>query len=103
MDKTEVHGDKAGSKAALGEGNYPVQFSVEYPKSSNRLTVLIRPILAIPIFVLMELLSGDVSILDPSFYDLGQSESSWESLLPIAAALWIAPLLMIVEVSSLVF
>ena len=96
MKETEAQENKAGSKAAWAEGSYPVQFSVEYPKSSNRLTVLARPILAIPIFAIMQLLSGDVSLFDPSILDLDQSEPPWEPLLPLAAALLIAPLLMIV-------
>ena len=33
------------------ESAYPVQFSVEYPESSNRLTAFFRIILAIPILV----------------------------------------------------
>ena len=81
--------NKAGSKTALGEGSYPVQFSVEYPKSRNRLTVLLRLILAVPIIAFMDLLSGDLSILD-------ESGDSWDALLPYAAMFWIAPLLMIV-------
>ena len=79
---------EAGSKAALREGNYPVRFSVEYPESSNRLTVLLRLILAAPIILLMQFLSGDTII--------GQAGNSWEALLPFAVTLWIAPLLMIV-------
>ena len=96
MDKSELQKDIAGLNAAPEEDSYPVQFSVEYPESSNRITVLLRPVLAIPIFVLMHLISGDISIFDPSLYDLSQTDNSWDSLLTIAAALWIAPLLMIV-------
>ena len=74
---------------------YPVQFSVEYPEASNRLTVLLRLFLAIPAFVIWQLVSGDLSVLDPSSYDLG-ADFSWDPLLAAAAVLWIAPLLMIV-------
>ena len=81
--------NKAGSKTALGEGSYPVQFSVEYPESSNRLTVLARLILAIPIVVVMELVSGDAG-------NLGESGNSWDAFLPFMAMFWIAPLLVIV-------
>ena len=79
---------ETGSKVTLREGNYPVRFSVEYPESRNRLTVLLRLILAAPIIVLMQFLSGDTII--------GQAGNSWEALLPLAVMLWIAPLLMIV-------
>ena len=89
-------GEQRQFKGGMAEGSYPVQFSVEYPESSNKLTVLARPILAIPIFAIMQLLSGDISLFDPSILDLDQSEPPWEPLLPLAAALWIAPLLMIV-------
>ena len=36
---------------------YPVQFSVEYPESRNRLTTLVRIILAIPAVILIALIS----------------------------------------------
>ena len=91
-----MHQHKAGSKAALGEDSYPVRFSVKYPESRNRLTVLTRLILAIPIILFMQLLSGDVSLFDPAAFDLDESENSWDALLPFAAMFWIAPLLMIV-------
>ena len=97
MNKTEVQEDKVCSNAGLAEGRHPVQLSIEYPESSNRLTVLVRPILAVPIFVLMQLVSGDLSIFDPYTYDLGQTEIEWGPLLSLAAVFWIAPLLMIVS------
>ena len=49
MEKSGAQEDKVGLKAVLGEDSYPVRFSVEYPESRNRLTVLVRPILAVPI------------------------------------------------------
>ena len=96
IDSAEPQRDGPSSNAALEGQTYPIQFSIEYPETSNRLTVLLRPILVLPIFVLMQLISGDLTIFDPSYYDLSGTDTSWESLLPIAAAFWIAPLLMIV-------
>ena len=40
------------------ESSYPVQYSVEYPESSNRLTALFRPILIIPMAVIYILVYG---------------------------------------------
>ena len=40
------------------ESAYPVQFSVEYPESSNRLTAFFRIILAIPILVVGTFIGG---------------------------------------------
>ena len=95
-DNVELQRDGPNSHAVLEGHRYPVRFSIEYPETSNRITVLLRPILALPIFLLMELISGNVSIFDPSYYDLSGTDTSWEPLLTIAAAFWIAPLLMIV-------
>ena len=95
MDKAELQREGASLNTALEEHRYPVQFSIEYPEASNRLTVLLRAILAIPVFVIMQLVSGDLSMFDPSYYDL-ESDTSWDPILSTAAVLWIAPLLMIV-------
>ena len=48
------------AQAPQGEAPYPVQFSVDYSESANRLTVLVRLILAIPIIILFSLISGVV-------------------------------------------
>ena len=96
IGSAELQRDGPNSNAVLEGHRYPAQFSVEYPETSNRLTVLLRPILVLPIFVLMQLISGDISLFDPSYYDLNETETSWEPLLAFAAAFWIAPLLMIV-------
>ena len=45
---------------------YPVQFSVAYAESSNRLTVLARLILAVPIFVIFGLIAGGFAGSDES-------------------------------------
>ena len=45
--------DINGAIGDTGGTPYPVQFSVAYPESSNRLTVLVRLILAVPIFVIL--------------------------------------------------
>ena len=41
-----------------GQDDYPVQLSIEYPESSNRLTALVRIILAIPILIVATFVSG---------------------------------------------
>ena len=83
--------NKAGSKTALGEGSYPVQFSVEYPESSNRLTVLAAAHSGpIPIVVVMELVSGDLGYPRRIRKFVGCISSVR------MAMFWIAPLLVIV-------
>ena len=69
--------------------DYPVQFSVDYQESRNRLSVLLRIILAIPIVVVSAAIGG--------YIDLGDPELN-EALAPLYAGgfLFIAPLLMIV-------
>ena len=71
------------------KSTYPVQFSVDYPESSNRLKVLVRIILAVPILVVAAFISGA--------FMTGNSDLD-ESLVPLLAGggLFIAPLLMIV-------
>ena len=76
-----------------GEAPYPVQFSVDYPDSRNRLSVLFRIILVAPILLLQELITGGLST---EYLSTEESESLWNSLLPIVGTLWFAPLLMIV-------
>ena len=69
--------------------DYPVQFSVDYPESRNRLSVLLRLILAIPIVIVGAAVGG--------YIDMGDPELN-EALAPLYAGgvLWIGPLLMIV-------
>ena len=71
------------------KSTYPVQFSVDYPESSNRLKVLVRIILAVPILVVATFISGA--------FMTGNSDLD-KSLVPLLAGggLFIAPLLMIV-------
>ena len=72
-----------------GRGSdYPVQFSVDYQESSNRLSVLPRILLAIPILVVFAVIGGAI--------DTGDSELN-EALMPLYAGgfLFIGPLLMI--------
>ncbi len=73
---------------------YPVQFSVEYPEEGrNRLTVLVRIILAIPILIIIGLISG-------SFVNSGDTGSFWSSgetsVLLASLGLFLATMLMIV-------
>ena len=42
---------------------YPVQFDVEYPESRNRLTALVRLILAIPVFIIIALVASGLGAL----------------------------------------
>jgi hypothetical protein len=72
---------------------YPVQFSVEYPEEGrNRLTALVRIILAIPILIIAGLLGGSLG--------LGDMDSSWNwgrtEALIISMGLFLATMLMIV-------
>ena len=76
--------------AQSGAGsNYPVQFSVDYPESRNRLSVLLRLILAIPIVIVGAAVGG--------YIDAGDAGLN-EALTPLYAGgvLFIGPLLMIV-------
>ena len=68
--------------------DYPVQYSVDYQESSNRLSVLVRVILAIPIAVVGAAVGG--------YIDTGSPELNAD-LAPLYAGgvLFIAPLLMI--------
>ena len=45
---------------AAAESSYPVQFSVDYPESSNRLKALFRLILIIPMAVIYILVYGTI-------------------------------------------
>ena len=69
--------------------DYPVQFSVDYQGSRNRLSVLLRIILAIPILVVSAFIGGYIDTGDPGLN---------EALSPLYAGgiLFIGPLLMIV-------
>ena len=80
---------EANSKMGGGGSDYPVQLSVDYQGSRNRLSVLLRIILAIPILVVGAFIGG--------YFDTGNRELN-EALLPISAGgvLFIGPLLMIV-------
>ena len=66
---------------------YPVQFSIDYPESSRRLTALFRIVLAIPILILAALVSG-VAPGDTTDYQ-------GTTLLVAGGLLWLPPMLMI--------
>jgi len=73
---------------------YPVQFNVEYPEEGrNRLTALVRIILAIPIFIIIGLISG-------SFVNADDTDPAWNSgdtsVLLAGLGLFLATMLMIV-------
>ena len=72
---------------------YPVQFDVEYPEDgSNRLTALVRIILAIPIVIIVSLIGRSLGLDDmDSSWNWGRTEA-----LIISLGLFIATMLMIV-------
>jgi uncharacterized membrane protein len=73
---------------AMGARPYPVQFSVEYPdRELNRLTTAFRIIVAIPIVILLSVVTGG--------HDWGYSHSR-EVAVGSGGILVLAPLLMIV-------
>ena len=47
--------------------DYPVQLSVDYPESSDRLKTLFRIILAIPIAVVLAVVGGYTTSGEPQF------------------------------------
>ena len=83
-----AQGNLGYTQAVRGEAPYPVQLSIEYPESRNRLTALVRIILAIPIIIVVVFVGGS--------FTTGNSAAD-QIVVPIVAggALWIAPLLMI--------
>ena len=67
---------------------YPVRFSIDYPESSRRLTALFRIVLAIPILILLSLVSGAAPTGDTTEYQ-------GMTLLVAGGLLWLPPMLMI--------
>ena len=67
---------------------YPVQFSIDYPESSRRLTVLFRIVLAIPILILFTLVNGAAAVDD-------SSRNQWAAALVTGGIVWLPALLMI--------
>ena len=67
---------------------YPVRFSIDYPESSRRLTTFFRLLLAIPILIVLGLISGA-----PLSDDV--TDSQWTTPLIAGGLLWIPTLLMI--------
>ena len=72
---------------------YPVQFSVEYPEDGrNRLTALVRIILAIPILIILGLVARSLGLADmDQAWNWGRTETLF-----ISAGLFLATMLMIV-------
>ena len=77
--------------AMYADDMYPVQFSVDYPEEQrNRLSALVRIILAIPILVVLTLIGG--------YFNTGNEESSIDTFsiaLIAGGGIWIATILMI--------
>jgi hypothetical protein len=78
------------SSQRASEGEYPVQFSIQYPdRDLNRLTTAFRLIVAIPILIVAGTVGGHEST-----YRAGEQE--WTIAAGTAGLLFLAPLLMIV-------
>ena len=77
--------------AMYDDDMYPVQYSVDYPEEPrNRLTALVRIILAIPIVVVLMLLSG--------YFDTESQRYDLDHVLTLfvaAAGIWLATVFMI--------
>ena len=77
--------------AMYDDDMYPVQYSVDYPEEPrNRLSTLVRIILAIPIIVILTLLGG--------YFNTGSQDFSFDrfsTLLVAGGGIWIATILMI--------
>ena len=77
--------------AMYDDDMYPVQFSVDYPEEPrNRLTALVRIILAIPILVVLTLIGGYFNTGEQDF-SIGQ----FTTLLVAGGGIWIATILLI--------
>ena len=75
--------------AMYNDDMYPVQFSVDYPEEPrNRLSALVRIILAIPIIVIITLITGYFNTGEQDF-SIGQ----FLTLLVAGGGLWIATIL----------
>ena len=67
---------------------YPVQFSIDYPESSSRLTAFFRILLAIPILIVAGLVSGAAPVGDTATYQ-------WTTAVFVGGLVWLPTLLMI--------
>jgi hypothetical protein len=84
------------AQAPQGEALYPVQFSVDYPESRNRLTALVRLILVIPILVVFGLLGGYVTDWSDTDDDMAQqgeglADNEESATIGVFKDPWIAP------------
>ena len=71
---------------------YPVQFSIDYPESSGRLTAFFRIVLAIPILIVAGLLTGGVLMGDATT----SLWTDWTSAFYVGGVVWVPTMLMIV-------
>ena len=78
----------AQQDVGTGGDPYPVQLSIEYPEARDRLSALVRIILAIPILVISALIGGAFTTNDPAI-------DEWLVPLTGGGALWLPILLMI--------
>ena len=78
--------------AMYDDDMYPVQFSVDYPEEPrNRLTALVRIILAIPILIVLTLISGYFSTEQNQGFDL----DLFVVAVVAAGGIWLSTILMI--------
>ena len=84
---------------------YPLQFSIDYPESSRRLTVFFRLLLAIPILIVLALVGGSVVTDEVQLEGAGLRSAlcssdagtyQWPAALATGGLLWLPPMLMIV-------
>ncbi len=68
--------------------SYPVQLSIDYPEARDRLSALVRIVLALPILVIAALIGGAFTTNDPAV-------DEWLVPLTGGGALWLPILLMI--------
>lgn len=78
----------AQQNVSTGGDPYPVQLSIDYPEARDRLSALVRIILAIPILVISALIGGAFTTNDPAI-------DEWLVPLTGGGALWLPILLMI--------
>ena len=78
----------AQQNVSTGGDPYPVQLSIDYPEARDRLSALVRFILAIPILVIFALIGGAFTTRDPAI-------DEWLVPLTGGGLLWLPILLMI--------
>ena len=78
----------AHQDVSTGGDLYPVQLSIDYPEARDRLSALVRIVLALPILAIFALIGGAFTTNDPAI-------DEWLVPLTGGGALWLPILLMI--------